>query len=178
MAPSAFGAPPGAQCSFCGVTEKNGDILIAQKGGAYLCLAHHNANRPRRAIPPEPEESWAPEEPAAPPASDHLVREREPRKPEQSEAEQRKAKPKRSVSFVAENEATVDENKATVDAERIRRNMELFASGPQYTFARPGVMTSAHKRREQEFLARAPKGRIRELDPRISAYFNSTTKFV
>ena len=34
MAPSAFGAPPGAQCSFCGVTEKNGDILIAQKGGA------------------------------------------------------------------------------------------------------------------------------------------------
>ena len=46
----AFGAPPGAQCSQCGLTEDNGTILIAQKGGAYLCLAHHNANRSRRGV--------------------------------------------------------------------------------------------------------------------------------
>ena len=156
MVPSAFGAPPGAQCSFlqCGVTEKDGGILIAQKGGAYLCLAHHNANRPRRAIPPEPEE---PEEPEAPPERVRVVR--TPRKPGLS------------VRFVPENEATVD-------AERIRRNMQLFASGPQYTFARPGEITSAHKRREQALVARAPKDGIAKLDPRICAYFNSTSKFV
>ena len=115
MVPSAFGAPPGAQCSFlqCRVTEEDGAILIAQKGGAYLCLAHHNASRPRRSIPPEPgEPEEEPGEPEAPPerARDYVVR--TPRKPGLS------------VSFVPENEATVD-------AERIRRNMQLFASGPQ-----------------------------------------------
>ena len=159
MVPSAFGAPPGARCSFlqCRVTEEDGGILIAQKGGAYLCLAHHNANRPRRAIPPEPEEPEEHGEPGAPPERARVVR--TPRKPGLS------------VSFVAESEATVD-------AERIRRNMQLFASGPQYTFARPGEITSAHKRREQALVARAPKDKIAELDPRICAYFDSTSKFV
>ena len=156
----------GAQCIVpgCEVTENDGGIL-AQKGGAYLCLAHHNANHNanrRRAIQPEPEDPEEPEEPEEPappvPERDYVVRARGTRKPNLS------------VRFVAEN-------KATEDAERVRRNMELFESAPKYNFARPGTITSAHKRREEALVARAPKGKIAQLDPTISARFNFT-KFV
>ena len=114
----------------------------------------------------EPEESPAP--PALDSVSGYVVRARATRKPGLS------------VSFV-ENKATEDaervENKATEDAERVRRNMELFESGPKYNFLRPGESTSAHKRSEQALVARAPKGKIAQLDPKIGASSNFT-KFI